>query len=71
MPELIPLKEVQERIGMSKNTLRKLIEQHGITVYDNPRDARQKLVDIAEVEDALRPRPIRSVKGVEQSKRAA
>lgn len=70
MPELVSLKEAQERIGVSKNTLRKLIERRGITVYDNPRDARQKLVDIEEVEEAFRPRPIRP-EVEQQSKRAA
>ena len=59
MGDLIPLKEAQERVNLSKNTLNKLIERHGITVYQNPRDARQKLVDIEEVENALRPVLIR------------
>lgn len=59
MGELIPLKEAQERAGISKNTLKKIIAMHGITVYSNPRDARQKLVDYADVEAALRPRPLR------------
>ncbi len=58
MSDLIPLKEAQERVGMSKNTLNKLIEKHGIAVYENPRDARQRLVNIEEVEAALRPIPI-------------
>ena len=56
MGELIPMKEAQERIGVSKNTLRKIIEKHGISVYENPRDARQKLVDWDEVDAAIRPR---------------
>ena len=62
MGDLIPLKEAQERVEMSKNTLNRLIEKHGITVYANPRDARQKLVDIEEVENALRPVPIQRQK---------
>jgi hypothetical protein len=60
MGELIPLKEAQERAGVSKNTLKKILKQHGITLYENPRDARQKLVDYSDVEAALRPRPLRS-----------
>ncbi len=70
MGELIPLKDAQERVGLSKNTLNKLIERHGITVYANPRDARQKLVDIEDVEAALRPVPIQPRKS-EEGKAAA
>lgn len=60
MVDLVPLKQAQERAGVSKNTLRKLLTRHGITMYSNPRDARQKLVDYSEVEEALRPRPLLS-----------
>jgi predicted HTH domain antitoxin len=66
--DLISLKEAQERAGVSKNTLKKILKLHGITLYENPRDARQKLVNYSEIEKALRPRPIRSE---QQSKRAA
>ena len=71
MPELVSLKDAQERIGVSKNTLRRLIQKHDITVYENPRDARQKLVDMEEIEAALQPRPIRSDVSDQASKRAA
>ncbi len=59
MGDLVPLKDVQERFGMSKNTLNRLIVKRGIAVFENPRDARQKLVSVKEVEAALRPVQIR------------
>jgi hypothetical protein len=70
MGELIPLKEAQMRVGMSKNTLNRFIERHGIALYENPRDARQKLVDTDEVEASLQPVPLRR-RGDETGKAAA
>lgn len=58
--ELIPLKEAQKRLGISKTTLWKHVKAGRFTVYENPRDAREKLVDWQEVEEAFRPRPIRT-----------
>lgn len=59
MGELIPMKEAQVRSGLSKNTLRKLIQQRGVTLYDNPREARQKLIDAEELAAVLQPQPLR------------
>ncbi|HET7036560.1 MAG TPA: hypothetical protein VFI42_12830 [Thermomicrobiaceae bacterium] len=58
MSELIPLNVAQQRASLSKNTLRKLLRERKIMLYENPRDRREKLVDWAEVEAALRPRPL-------------
>lgn len=59
MVQLIPLNEARERIGVSKNTLRRLIERHNIMEYENPRDRRETLIDIGELEAAMQPVPIR------------
>lgn len=59
MGELVTLKEARERVGLSKNTLRGVIDRHKIPYYENPRDRRQTLVDIEQVESALRPVPMK------------
>ena len=66
-PTLIPMHEAAERFGISRMTMSRLAKQGRFTVYENPLDRRQKLVDPAEVEAALRPRPL----GAQASKTAA
>jgi len=61
--ELIRMKDAQERLGMAKNTFRKFVQKRGITIFENPRDAREKLVDWSEIEESLKPRPIRRDQG--------
>ena len=61
--ELIPVQDAAARVGLSPNTLRKFIRRRGLTLYENPRDARQKLVDLEELEAALRPRPLPAGEG--------
>ena len=58
MGQLITLTEASERAGVSLVTLRKIIRQHRITLYRNPRDARERLVDTDQLDAALRPTPI-------------
>ncbi len=60
--ELIPVGEAAKRLGVSKVTMARLVREGRFTVYDNPLDRRQKLVEAAEVEAATRPRPIRTTK---------
>lgn len=55
---LIPLVEAAERLGVSRMTLSRLAKDSRFTIYENPVDRRQKLVDEAEVREALRPRPM-------------
>lgn len=55
--KLITLGEARERLGVSKVTMARLVKEGRFTVYDNPLDRRQKLVDENEVKDAARPRP--------------
>ena len=48
----------------------RLVREGRFTVYENPLDRRQKLVDADEVAEATRPRPIRRKAG-EEGKAAA
>ncbi len=57
--ELIPMHEAARRLGISRMTMSRLAKQGRFTIYENPLDRREKLVDAAEVEEAVRPRPIR------------
>ena len=68
--ELIRMKDAQERLGMAKNTFRNFVQKREITIYENPRDAREKLVDWGEIKESLKPRPIRRQEG-EEGKAAA
>lgn len=61
--ELITLKEARERLGISRVTMTKLVKEGRFTVYENPLDAREKLVDAAEIADFARPRPMPEGKG--------
>ena len=54
---LIPLRAARERLGVSKATMARLVKEGCFTIYDNPLDRRQKLVDTSELEQTLRPRP--------------
>ncbi len=56
--DLIPLIEAAERLGVSRMTLSRLAKEGRFTIYENPRDRRQKLVDEEEVREALQPRPM-------------
>ncbi len=55
--ELMPLTEAAERAGISLVTMRRRIREHQLTIYINPRDKREKLVDWAKVEDIMQFRP--------------
>jgi hypothetical protein len=54
---LIPLREARERFGISKATMARLVKERRFAVYENPLDRRQKLVDLDELSNAVRPRP--------------
>jgi hypothetical protein len=54
---LIPLREARERFGISKATMARLVKEQCFRVYENPLDRRQKLVDLDELSNAVRPRP--------------
>jgi hypothetical protein len=57
--EYVTFTEARQMLGVvSKDTLRRIIKRAGMTVYNNPRDAREKLLLRSEVEAYMRPRPI-------------
>jgi hypothetical protein len=71
-PELIPLREVRERLGVSKVKMAQLVRDGLFPVYENPLDGREKLARWADVEAALgRPRPIRRNQDATEGKAAA
>ena len=55
---LIPMKEARDRLDVSKETLRQLVLRGVFTVYSNPRDRREKLIDTEELEAYLQPKVI-------------
>ncbi len=57
---LIPLNEVRTRLGVSKVTMARLVKEGRFSIYENPLDRRQKLVDEDEVTASLMPRLIRA-----------
>lgn len=60
MAELLSMTQTRKRLGVSKNHLRRLVQRHGLTLYENPLDAREKLLDFEQLQAALRPKPIGS-----------
>lgn len=69
--ELIPMGEAARRLGISRMTMSRLLKQGRFTIYENPLDRREKLVDAAEVTKAVQPRPIRPAGGEPEGKAAA
>ncbi len=69
--ELITLREARERLGISRVTMTRLVKEGRFTVYENPIDRREKLVDAAEVAAYARPRPIRPADGEGSEGKAA
>ena len=61
--ELIPMREAAARLGISRMTMSRLVKQGRFTVYENPLDRREKLVEFAEVREAVKPQPLRSAEG--------
>ncbi len=55
--ELIPLVEAARRLGISRMTLSRLVKEGRFTVYTNPLDRRQRLLDAAELKDRVQPEP--------------
>lgn len=54
-PELITLGEAQQRLGVSHTTMARLVKEGRFTLYRNPLDGRQKLVDAQELDEFLQP----------------
>lgn len=62
---LITLAEARARLRISKVTMARLVKEGRFTIYDNPLDRRQKLVDEREVTEVARPRLARPQQGGE------
>jgi len=56
--ELIPMVEAARRLGVSKLTMRRLVQEHGLQLFANHLDKREKLLDAGEVENLRRPTPL-------------
>lgn len=54
-PELVTLGEAQRRLGISHTTMARLVREGRFTLYRNPLDGRQKLVDAQELDEFLQP----------------
>ncbi len=73
-PKLITTAEARERLGINKLKMARLLKEGRFTIYTNPLDRRQKLIDEAELEEAVRPeptQPMRHRQVGEQGKAAA
>lgn len=55
--QLIPVKEAQERLGVSKMTMTRLLREGRFTVTVNPLDRREKLLPVSEVDALAKFRP--------------
>lgn len=62
--ELVPLMEAAKRLGVSRMTMNRLVREGRFTVYANPLDRRQRLIDAAELAEAARPVPEEQAKKV-------
>jgi hypothetical protein len=70
--DFVSLTEAARSIGVSRNKMWKLVRAGVFTVYENPRDAREKLLKKADVDAYLAPREMRrSSEAAEESGRAA
>ena len=56
-PTLITAAEAQARLGITKVKMARLLKEGRFTIYTNPLDRRQKLIDEAELAEAVRPEP--------------
>lgn len=56
--EMMSLKEAADRLGVSKPKMTRLVKARRFEVFENPLDAREKLVRVADVEALAKPRPI-------------
>lgn len=54
-PDLVTLGDAQRRLGVSHTTMARLVKEGRFTLYRNPLDGRQKLVDAQELDEFLQP----------------
>ena len=58
MGKKITLVEARQRLGVSRVTMTRLVKEGRLSLYENPLDRRQKLVDEDELATAREPRRI-------------
>jgi len=58
MGKKITLLEARQRLGVSRVTMTRLVKEGRFSLYENPLDRRQRLVDEDELERAREPRRI-------------
>lgn len=56
--QLIPYPEALDRSGLSRRTLYDRLKETGITVYQNPRDRRLRLIDVRDLPRLTEARPV-------------
>ena len=54
--ELVPLEKAAERLRISRATMSQRVKEWGLSVYRNPANKRQRLLDWSEVQRASEPR---------------
>lgn len=52
---LMPIGQVEAEVGVSRTKLWRMLRAREISAFTNPRDRRQKLLDLDEVKMALEP----------------
>ncbi len=53
----LTMKQVQDRLGVSKTTLVQIVRRHGLVTHRDIRDSRVKLLRLADVERLEGPKP--------------
>jgi excisionase family DNA binding protein len=59
----LTMAQAQERLGVSKLTLIRLVRRTGLPTHRDPRDIRVRLVKIADVDRLMEPVPERAAPG--------
>ncbi len=56
---LLTLAQARSRLHVSHRTLRRLLQDGGVTIYESPTDRRAQLVNAADLAALAKPRPSR------------
>ena len=64
----LTIAQARQRLGVARATMAKMLRASGVDVFEDPRDARVKLLRVEDVDRMAHPRPIQ---GTDQGKAAA